>query len=153
VGRETHTFLYHIIENYDNLADVTIFFSGSIDLDNKYSRSKKVVENVERTNNTVFSGIEWDNSSNYNFKLDNWLSTHGKNNEINKDAKLQESDIRPYGEWFKSTFKNGEENTFIAWNSIISVSRENIIQKPKSYYENLIKMVDNHQRIHDKLFF
>ena len=26
VGRESHTYLYHIIENYDNLSDKTIFF-------------------------------------------------------------------------------------------------------------------------------
>lgn len=25
IGREAHTYLYHIVENYDNLADVTIF--------------------------------------------------------------------------------------------------------------------------------
>ena len=25
-GRECHTFLFHILENYDNLADVTIFW-------------------------------------------------------------------------------------------------------------------------------
>jgi hypothetical protein len=31
VGRESHTYLYHIIKNYDNLADKTIFFQGKID--------------------------------------------------------------------------------------------------------------------------
>lgn len=25
IGREAHTYLYHIIENYDNLADITVF--------------------------------------------------------------------------------------------------------------------------------
>lgn len=28
VGRESHTYLYHIIENYNNLADITIFSQG-----------------------------------------------------------------------------------------------------------------------------
>jgi hypothetical protein len=28
VGRESHTYLYHIIKNYDNLADLTIFCQG-----------------------------------------------------------------------------------------------------------------------------
>ena len=27
VGRESHTYLYHIVNNYDNLAKNTIFFS------------------------------------------------------------------------------------------------------------------------------
>ena len=30
-GREAHTYLYHIIENYHRLADVTVFLQGSID--------------------------------------------------------------------------------------------------------------------------
>lgn len=29
VGRESHTYLYHIVNNYNNLADRTIFFQGS----------------------------------------------------------------------------------------------------------------------------
>ena len=28
IGRETHTYLYHIIKNYDNLADITVFLQG-----------------------------------------------------------------------------------------------------------------------------
>ena len=29
VGREGHTFLYHIVENYDNLDDITVFLQGN----------------------------------------------------------------------------------------------------------------------------
>ena len=31
VGRESHTYLYHIITNYDNLKDINVFLPGSID--------------------------------------------------------------------------------------------------------------------------
>ena len=31
VGRCDHTYLYHIVTNYNNLADNTVFFPGSID--------------------------------------------------------------------------------------------------------------------------
>lgn len=30
VGRESHTYLYHIVKNYDNLADVTVFTQGTV---------------------------------------------------------------------------------------------------------------------------
>ena len=30
IGRESHTYLYHIINNYNNLSDKTIFFQGKI---------------------------------------------------------------------------------------------------------------------------
>lgn len=29
VGREGHTYLYHIVNNYDTLADITVFFQGA----------------------------------------------------------------------------------------------------------------------------
>ena len=29
VGRECHTFLYHIVQNYDNLDDITVFLQGN----------------------------------------------------------------------------------------------------------------------------
>jgi len=29
IGRETHTYLHHIVNNYDNLADVTVFLQGN----------------------------------------------------------------------------------------------------------------------------
>lgn len=29
VGRESHTYLYHIVNNYDSLADITVFFQGA----------------------------------------------------------------------------------------------------------------------------
>ncbi|XP_033638033.1 uncharacterized protein LOC117298808 [Asterias rubens] len=31
VGRESHTYLYHIIKNYENLANVTIFLQGDLE--------------------------------------------------------------------------------------------------------------------------
>ena len=31
MGRESHTWLYHIVENYNNLDDVSIFLQGRID--------------------------------------------------------------------------------------------------------------------------
>ena len=52
VGRESHTYLYHIIHNYDNLADQTIFCQGDsifhspdfLDLINKYRKKFEPVQ-------------------------------------------------------------------------------------------------------------
>lgn len=147
VGREMHSYFYHIINNYDNLSDVTIFLPGSADLPGKFERSKSVVSKVENTNNTTFSCTHDDNfvNDNYNFEIDNYLSTHKNNQDINKDTSMEISNIRPYGNWFNSIFKNNEKNTCISFNSIIAVSRDTILQKPKSYYESLMRQVDKHQ--------
>jgi hypothetical protein len=147
VGREIHTYLYHIIRNYDNLADMTIFLPGSADLQHKYGRSHDLVKRVKETMNTSFSGSIEENfvDSNYNFQIDNYLSSHSNNSNINKETGMKLSDVRPYGEWFKNTFRNNQKNICITWNSIIGISKKNILQNPKSFYVNLIKQIDDHQ--------
>ena len=52
IGRESHTYLYHIINNYDNLADQTIFCQGDsrfhspdfLDLINKHRKKFEPVQ-------------------------------------------------------------------------------------------------------------
>ena len=39
VGREGHTYLHHIINNYDYLADITVFLQGSLDKEKQYGRA------------------------------------------------------------------------------------------------------------------
>ena len=56
VGRESHTYIYHIIKNYDNLADVTVFTMGSCMIDYKLAKLNKVLEMVNKTNDTVLVG-------------------------------------------------------------------------------------------------
>jgi len=149
VGRECHTFLYHIIENYDNLADITIFLSGSINNSNKYYRSIDLINSVKKSKNTVFSCLpsylkvflDYDS---HNFKINSYLSSDSNNKTINNDSSIKFSEIRPYGEWYKSTFKNNEENKCYSLNSIFAVSKKNILQKPKYYYENLITQLNDH---------
>jgi len=146
VGRESHTYLYHIINNYDNLADVTIFLPGSIDLHHKYNRAKQMIEKVEETNCTVFSAVYEANivKTQFNFTLDNYLSSHINNKEINQNATIQKSNIRPYGKWFEQTFIDGEKNEYVSYCGIFSISKNNILQKPKSYYEKLLNELNTH---------
>jgi hypothetical protein len=146
VGRESHTYLHHIIKNYHNLADVTIFLPGSIDLQHKYIRAKNMVEKVQETNNTVFSSVYQPNIVNdqYNFTIDKYLSSHSDNKQINNDGEIQKSNIQPYGLWFNHFFINGEKNEYVSYCGIISVSKNNILQKPKSYYEILLNELSSH---------
>lgn len=146
VGRESHTYLYHIINNYHNLADVTIFLPGSADLINKYHRAKKMVEMVEQTNNTVLS-CAYDPmivKNQYNFTIDEYFSSHNNNKQINQNGVILKSSVRPYGKWFEKTFVNNEKNDYVSYCGIISISKKNILQKPKSYYEKLLNELDTH---------
>jgi hypothetical protein len=151
VGREVHTFLYHIIQNYGNLSDVTIFLAGSVKNPHKYERSKKMIEIVEKTNETYISCNHFNVEDQNEFKIDTYLSIDELNKKANKDDKMKKSEIRPFKKWFEHTFIKNEKNKCIAFNSIISVSKQNILQKPKLYYENLLNQVNthhNHETVH-----
>ncbi len=146
VGRCDHTYLYHIIDNYNNLADVTVFLPGSVNLSHKYKRSQNIIRKVKEKNTTTFLCNFQENivNENYNFQLYSYLSEDKINHEINNDTNMEVSKIRPYGKWFNNTFKNNEENKCIVWNGIFAVSKKHILQKPKSYYEDLILQLSNH---------
>lgn len=145
VGRCDHTYLYHIIHNYDNLADNTIFLPGSVDMPSKKRKAKKQVNEVEKYNNTVFIGYRHKGKVEdelYDFELSSWAASHGKNKELNPENKLLLSPIRPFGKWYKSKFNHGVNHTSF-W-GILGINRKHIIQHPKSYYMELIKELETH---------
>ena len=144
IGRTSHTILYHIITHYDNLSDVTIFLHGSTNEDRKYTPSKNMIYKVEKTNNSVFSGVKTNNvqQENYNFTIDEYTSSNLQNASLNNENILEQSNIRPFGKWYESLFGNIVTSN-IAYCDIISVSKHHIKQHPKKYYIHLINQVNN----------
>jgi hypothetical protein len=144
VGRESHTYLYHIIHNYNNLADITIFLPGSADLPHKITRSKSTIDKCEMYQTTVMIGKKHESVKNdlYDFTIDSWGSTSKENKTINPEDTLELANIRPFGKWFESTFPNIEIE-YIPYNGIFAVSKHHILQHPKSYYEELIHQLSN----------
>ena len=145
VGREGHTFLYHIIHNYDNLANITCFFAGSIDTEQKFKKASVVLDEIENNNKkTVLACSNYKNIQQelYSFNLDKYFSAYTDNN-ITNDTNLELSKIRPFGKWYKHHFGDIITTCF-AINMVFSLSKDDILKKPKEYYENIIKEVDSH---------
>ena len=138
IGRCDHTYLYHIIENYDNLADVTIFLPGSADMSYKIEKAKQQVREVEKYNNTVFIGSLHNDvrTDLYDFKLDEWKSSDNRNSSLNNEKGLLLANIRPFGKWYDSHFKDIIVHC-VTYSGIFSINRQHIRQHPKYYYENL----------------
>ena len=142
VGRESHTYLYHVINNYDNLADFTIFLPGSSSTDYKKVKALNVFKNISQNNNDIFScNKENLYESQKNFTIDNYLSTNEDNKNINADAKILISDKRPFSTWYDHFFKNKDINC-ITYNSIFAVSKKTILNKPIEFYVSLLNEVD-----------
>lgn len=150
-GRESHTYLFHIINNYENLSDLTVFLPGSSDYVNKYNKIEdkynktmnliKTIKNIKSSCYICTKQSEEEIEKIYNFTIDNYNST----NESNKKAsitKIDKSDIRPYGKWYEKHIGNDRYKECITYKSIFSVTKEDITQFPLSYYENLFNEVD-----------
>jgi len=143
IGRCDHTYLYHIINTYNDLANVTIFSTGSVSLSTKTLQFFFVANMTYMTNNSVFIGKYYNSvvNDNYNFTLDTWESSH-KNNKEGAN-KLHLANIRPFGDWYNRHFRNIHIN-MINYYGIFSVSRAHIQQHPVAYYKTLLNEFPKH---------
>jgi hypothetical protein len=149
VGKCDHTYLYHIINSYDDLANITVFLPGSCNMDNKKERAKIIIRNIESHQETVLI-VDKHNKNvkdNYNnFTLSEWTTSYETNKQLNSEKNTKLASIRPFGKWFDNMFsdKNTENLHFSSMVGIMGISRKDIIQHQKSYYEKFLKEVDDH---------
>jgi len=108
VGKCDHTYLYHIIKNYNDLPDILVFLPGSLDLINKNIRAVEMLDIIKNIGNAVFLGEYYENIKNKfeNFCLNNWQATNNQNFYKNNESILDLSLIRPFGEWYHHNFDN-----------------------------------------------
>jgi len=138
VGRCDHTYLYHIVNHYDHLTDILIFLPGSVNLPHKIEKSKQILQKIEETQQAVFISEPVDKKQLYDFKLDEWMATSHENSSINNETTLELCKIRPFGKWFESKFGT-HVLTHVSYGGTLSVSKKDVLQHPKSYYENLLE--------------
>jgi hypothetical protein len=156
-GLDVHSFIYHIVNNYDNLSNITAFFQGSIDKrEYKYDRCVKVINESEKKNTTIISCTKENNFifSNKNFILDNYFFSTKDNISENSNLTYP-CKIRPFGEWFHEIFNKWHKpydehidtyttNSFnyISYCHIFSIKKEHILRKPKEYYIYLLSFLN-----------
>lgn len=140
LGREGHTYLHHIVKNYDNLHDITIFLPGSSDLPRKIEKTKKMVQRIDQEKKAVFITESVCQKDLYHFTMEQYCSTSPENKSLNSDSTIELSKIRPFGKWFEEMFCDSVL-THVSYCGILSVSKKDVLQHPKSYYENLLKQL------------
>ncbi len=144
VGKCDHTYLYHVYNSYDNLADINVFLPGSIDMENKKNKAKSLLHNILISNRAVFECIEAHSIKTqlYNFTLDVWATSHDKNLEKNETVILEKSPIRPFGKWFENKF--GEiDIKHLCFMGIFSIGKEDIKQHDKNRYLELLNELNH----------
>ena len=109
----------------------------------KSDKSKILLHAVEQHGDTVFVGERYDDLKKglYDFKLDEWTTSHGKNKNANSESTLKLASVRPFGKWFESRFGNIKSN-YVSYGGIIAISKRDIQQHPVRRYEDLIKELE-----------
>jgi Protein of unknown function (DUF3431) len=144
VGRESHTYLHHVIQNYDSLADMTIFLPGSLisDKHKKLIRIRELFDahpnDVEHTfyNDLIATDIYQDY---YDFSLDNWSASNQENYKINPEHILTPSKYQPFGEWYRHYFGEDAVYKLHALQGVFGISRKIAHQRCRSFYQEIIQ--------------
>jgi hypothetical protein len=144
LGRETHTYLHHVLQNYNALADTTIFLPGSvIDAPWKLNQFRACMEAYKKS--PAESVIVGD-TKNINledlksFQLDEYKITNKKNKLKNPVSKLDPSPIRPLGAWFDAHFP-GEGLYTVSFCGIIIAQKKDIRKRSPVFYNGIFAEV------------
>lgn len=146
VGRETHTYLHHIIRMRKTLAEVTIFLPGSSETFFKFDRAFAIIQKAQQNHNTVFIGQKDTFPDRFaSFSIDDYHCTNSKNHSMNPENNLFPAHKRPFNLWFYDVFpKKRRIDAPWNYNAMFAVHRDHILQHPTSYYERMLAFVDNH---------
>lgn len=143
VGRESHTYLYHVIENYARLPDLLICLPGSCDIPHKKSSMERIMQSVNTTDDvrsTFAINVQpYENGLKnglYDFTIDNYKATDTKNRDLNPDNRLVPAPIRPFGKWYEAHFNKDVKH--VLYGGVFSISNAHVHQYPKTYYQTLI---------------
>jgi hypothetical protein len=153
VGREGHTYLYHIINNYNNLADINIFLPGSLELKYKLIKAKNLLYKVIKYNKAFLrlTYIPYINKNFYNYKHNDYESSSKFNKNKSKN-KVKLSNIRPFGNWYKNHFGNTNFH-YLSNLGILSIDKRDILNHPISYYIKFITELQDDSKPEVGFFF
>ena len=142
IGKNDHTYLYHIVNNYNNLAPITIFCAGSsYENKDKWNMLSFITNKVLETSNTVMTGTIYDipiKQRLYKFEKSNYHTRNPANAQKSGKLPLFKSSIRPFGKWYENMFFGENDVHLVCYYSMFSVSADDIRKRPLSFYENLL---------------
>lgn len=151
VGRCDHTYLHHVIENYDSLSGIQVFLPGSTG--NIVSKKRKAIcilsKIIESGNKVAYFKSDHNDKSIIglprfnNFKLEKYSAEYESNRSLNPESKLLLSTHRPLGSWFRYHFGDMVISN-ISYKGVFSIDKRDILQRPKSFYEKIIQDVSSH---------
>lgn len=140
IGRESHTYLHHIVENYDKLEGRILFLQGNpFDHEDFIFNPLSLYKKIKATNCKfiIAKGCTITNTRKQTRVLLDFANT-----------KWQETIFKDYNfaEFKTKYIENGEETNgffYTVLGANFAVEACQIKARPKKYYQNLIKFLDN----------
>jgi len=141
VGVCDHTYMYHIVSNYDenSLKQITVFLPGSVNMPSKINKAISILLKALLTQSAFFVG-EYTSSVFHFFKdftIDNHKTGNSENFNLNNRGELIKSWLRPFGNWYLYNF--GETIvSYYTYNGIFSFDKKDIMKYKKYRYERIL---------------
>ena len=138
VGRDAHCYLTHIVRNYENLSDITLFFQGSIN---------------DRPDQILLDWTEYfKNNGKVNGRIVNLCENYDWKNTGEGIATSQYS----LGSFCEQVLKKDWKSFNKVWirGMFMSVPKELILKNPKEYYQDILRLsnLSNHTNPEDGFF-
>lgn len=142
IGRESHTYLTHIINNYSNLPEFTVFLQGSPFFHMEkgadcVTLNSLLTEFVER--NVPFKGFAW-----FRMVCDGLGRPHQMDDPDKKGKWLGWGKDIPVGELYENLFNRPAPDKFIASaaTGLFMVRRDRILTRPVDFYTKALSIIE-----------
>ena len=140
IGREAHTYLYHIINNYNNLAERIFFTQGSQETEkNRVFFPLKKYKIIASTNckNIIAAKCHTMNENISNIRLSNFKNTKWH------DTVMRAYDFIGFKHNFIEIGKDKEKDYYGSYGAIFSVDKDKILRNNIDYYQNILNTLNN----------
>ena len=126
VGREGHTYYKYICDNYENLADYTIFLQG-----NPFDHSPNIISNLNKYINNTNLNIDFE-----------FLSEQIHNSSLNLECSRYWQCKNIHTNWNRVFGSNSINNECIfGAGAQFIVSKNKILKNTNEFYTNIVKML------------
>ena len=138
VGREAHTYLYHILKNYDHLADVTVFLQGHgsyVDRAWCFAQPMDFVTNAKKNNFCKRDG-----------RFGGWGRIHhfGKWLAALNAGRMRRAKLT-VGDFYKAVFGTAHPALVpVCFAGCFAATRDNLRRHPTSFYQKAISFLSDH---------
>jgi len=145
IGREAHTYLTHIVNEYDNLQEMNVFLQGN-PFDHIDDRGRASVDTLQimiadlAERMVPFKGLAW-----FKLKCDGLGNPHDLRKPENRGRWAGWGRDIPVAELFERLFDAKAPSTIIARApaGLFCATRERIRTRPREFYEKALRIVES----------